>query len=276
LSLGNTPVRVYACPSDNTVIPGQGNLSYVVNGGVNWHWKINIPAGGSGPTVPVYGSTGTGLEARRASENFRNAGMFFLSTTQEYAQSFATPLAMIDQKPSSLDSIKDGATTTVMLSENLNAGRNAAWENATYPSNWACPHPWNTSFFVNGFAMGMNTFADAGATGYNYNVANNRGSMAPPLVTGSTALEGGINGDLSGANEGAFPYPNSNHSGIVNVTMADGSSRTINESIDNKIWVKLVSPNGSKIVRPTGGTLNGAALETNGQGYTQAVLNDSF
>ena len=47
------------------------------------------------------------------------------------------------------------------------------------------------------------------------------------------------------AGEGT-PFPSSNHPGIVNVVMCDGSSRSLSDSIDRTVYVKLVTPAGVK------------------------------
>ena len=44
-SLGATAVRILRCPSDISVVPGQGNLSYVVNGGFGWTVPTDCPIG---------------------------------------------------------------------------------------------------------------------------------------------------------------------------------------------------------------------------------------
>ena len=156
--LANTNVAVFTCPSDPTTIPGKGNLSYVVNGGYSYHWRLDyVTTGGDGAGTYV-NTTGAGnLVQRRWSENMRNSGLFYLQTTEEYAKSVTpTPLATNDVRNNTLETIKDGPTTTVMLAENINAGAGAVWETSNMVSNWACPHPWNTSFFVNGTVGAMN------------------------------------------------------------------------------------------------------------------------
>ena len=79
-------------------------------------------------------------------------------------------------------------STTVMLSENVNAGFG---EQINYGSgtnveivNWGCPHPFNTSFFVRGPNMATNAVVSpagsnsppsaAAADFYRYELANER------------------------------------------------------------------------------------------------------
>lgn len=270
--LANTNVKVFTCPADPTILVGKGNLSYVVNGGYTYHWRLDYltsGGGGAGSYVDTTGSTAAEKEAKRWSENMRNSGVFFLQTTDEYSRSAVPTIPTTDVRPYTLDALRDGPTTTILMSENINAGPGAVWETVDLPSNWACPHPWNTSFFVNGTVDAMNCLpANTDSPGYVYANANFRGSQAAPVIAGGK--DGGINGDLSGANEGQFPYPNSGHPGIVHVVMGDGSAKPVSDNIDARVWAKLVSSNGSKFVRPVDGVINAAAQEDpTGRGFTQ-------
>jgi len=276
--LANTNIKVLTCPADPTTIPGKGNLSYVVNGGYTYHWRLDyLTSNGDGTGTFVDTAGASNIQKKRWSENMRNSGVFFLQTTSEYAQSFTpTPLPTSDVRPVTLEGIRDGNTTTVMLSENINSGPGAIWEvPGSLVANWACPHPWNTSFFVNGTANAMNCVPSNLSGGYVYSAGNTRGGQAPPINT--SGKEGGINGDISGANEGQFPYPNSGHPGIVHVLMCDGSAKPASDNIDARVWARLVSPNGSKFIRPSDGLINGAAQEDGtGLGYTQNPIQEGF
>ena len=42
------------------------------------------------------------------------------------------------------------------------------------------------------------------------------------------------------------PFPTSNHPGVVNVSMADGSVQAINENIDHTVYIHLVTAAGAK------------------------------
>ena len=51
------------------------------------------------------------------------------------------------------------------------------------------------------------------------------------------------------SDEGASPYPSSQHPGGVNVVMCDGSARFIQEKIAGIVWSKLITPQGEKLGR---------------------------
>jgi prepilin-type processing-associated H-X9-DG protein len=205
-------------------------------------------------------------------------GLMYLEAPDAY-RGTALDAALGSGRRLRLDEVIDGTTTTVLASENINSGVGAQWEQPGFPSNWACPHPWNTSFVVNGYRQAVNTMQDNDGRvgfGYNYNLANVRGRQAPPLVDGG---EGGLKGDLSGTLEGVFPYPNSGHPGGVHLLMCDGSARFLSEGVAGVIWARLVTPLGARILRPFDGMMNQAAQEDalqQGMGFTQNALPEEF
>lgn len=220
-----TSIKVFTCPEDISIQSDRGNLSYVVNGGFDWHWRVS--RGGNLYDLDT-------ADGRLISQNLKRMGLMFLDTTQgkTSARRHHTP-----------QSVKDGMTTTVMMSENVNAGYNEGTTTG-WNSNWGCPHPFNTSFFVNPVAVGVNDPDVA----YMYERSNTRGLYAPPVD--SDGLEGGINGDLTGLNEGMFPYPNSFHTGGVHIVMCDGSVRFLPDTVAGDVWARLVTPDGGRLQGP--------------------------
>jgi len=249
--IAETNIKVLTCPTDPTTLPGRGNLSYVVNGGFSYHWRLDYAStGGDGRGKLLDLSDPIN---QRWSENIRNSGVFFLETSDAYVRSFTSPLKTSDRRSLRLDDVGDGVAQTVMVSENINTGPSAIWETDALHSNWACPHPWNTSLFVNGVLPPPHSSA-----ALNFVVANARGPEAPPLKPfGSQA---GVNGDLSGANEGMFPYPNSGHKEVVNVLMCDGSARPISHNVNAVAWAAMITPNGRKFVRLSDGKVVGEPI----------------
>lgn len=245
--LSSTNISVLDCPDDITVVPGQGNLSYVVNGGFSYHWLITNanPAGataGSNTWSPP-GNTNFTYTTR----NLQRMGMMFLDTTAS-----STPVAF----QRTLDACRDGTSTTVLMSENVNAG-NANDTLRPFANGWANPHPFNTSFFVDGDGAGIGDASVISGTpgvapfGYNYRDMNTKSTLAPPISTGT--LGGGINSDTSGLNEGQYPYPSSLHTGGVHVAMCDGSARFLSDNISGQVWARLVTPNGTAVANPSTG-----------------------
>ena len=54
-----------------------------------------------------------------------------------------------------------------------------------------------------------------------------------------------INANRNGATEGGSPRPSSNHPGLVNAIFCDGHGGTVNQSIDDAIYARLLTSNGS-------------------------------
>lgn len=258
-SIAQTSIRTLACPTDMTVMPNQGNLSYVVNGGFSYHYYVNNAGNALTANAPN----------NKQRQNLMQMGLCFLETVSQSGV----------KRRTSMERVGDGLTTTVLLTENVNAGYapagSVAGMPAAYFSNWAAPHPNNTSFFVNGVGVGV--FGAAG-TPYDYSIANNQSiANAPRAGTSGAAGQGagGINSDVIGLNEGNFPYPNSSHPGGVNVAMCDGSATFINERIAGHVWAKLVTPSGSSVVH----TATGQQYfeDPNGKGgFSQRALTDSW
>jgi len=245
--LAQAELTAFICPEDRTTKTNSPNLSYVVNGGFSFHWLLDNDGsrlvGGSGEV------------SQRVRENRFRMGLMFLEPKIP---------GSIPIRRHSLDTIKDGVDTTIMLSENINTGY---VRRTDPPASWACPHPLRTSFFVNGVAVGVDR--TTAAQPYDFSKANVRGEKAPPLVMNGS--EGGINGNLSGEVEGQFPYPNSFHTSGINVALANGAVRFISEDIDPAVWARLVTPDGGSLVRPSDGQ---PQPEERGIGYTQQVLTE--
>ena len=229
-------IRVLTCPEDISTVSGQGNLSYVVNGGFTPHWSRNPDGSAIIDTLP---------NANEIRNNLFRMGLMF-------PESIRAPRT---SRRHTISSIKDGTSTTVMMSENVNAGylqsMNYGGSNTVDEVNWACPHPYNTSFFVQApmiaSTAGVTVFDTAtitNATVYDYGRANTRGPTT-----------GGINGDITGLSEGNFPFPNSYHSGGVHILTCDGGVRFMADTIDGGVWARLVTPDGGRI--GGGGTTGG-------------------
>lgn len=128
-------------------------------------------------------------------------------------------------------STSDGMSTTLLLTENLQAGY------------------WYET--------------DTASIGFGFPVANSKGKV--PLGAGqlfdseqkplNTEFNGGalatdksdrwkINSDLK-AKLGKLPRPSSNHQGGVNAIMCDGAGRFLNENIDPHVYLKLLTSNGA-------------------------------
>ena len=209
-------IPVFACPADEGSVRVPGGLSYVVNAGFISRDLYNGDPDGN----HVLGSLAwIGEPNDDDSVHVHAATGVMWQTTDRFQPS--------------LDYISDGdgSATTILITENLQAG------------DW---------YDIDGTKIG-----------FGFPVANSEGKV--PLGTGATfesakkplntQFEGGnlasepqdwrINRDLK-IPSGSRPRPSSNHTGGVNVIMCDGASRFLSENIDPHVYLKLITSNGVK------------------------------
>jgi prepilin-type N-terminal cleavage/methylation domain-containing protein/prepilin-type processing-associated H-X9-DG protein len=255
LAIGNTGIGILKCPEDLTALPGQGNLSYVVNGGFSrWVGTPKATAPNTYGWTPGDGVGGTGgASGTPFSDNatgpgwgsdvaFKTGVMFVGTDTGSYSW---------DHKVNT-STIIDGSSTTILASENFLAGSSAG---STYTgglqSNWACPHPNFVMFMASdqvwsGGAAGLTAgVATPGSdAGTNWQYANYRGVSTG--AGGAATLEA-INYAQSLGTEGSFPFPSSYHSSGVNALFCDGSVKFLSDQIDGIVYAKLITPAGSRL-----------------------------
>jgi len=118
-------------------------------------------------------------------------------------KSLATPVAITEM---TAGQIKDGLSTTILLSENLDATR---W-NETTSASWTD---------VREFATGILWDPTDPGTGLNRNI---------------------------GVTDAAHARPSSFHPGGFVVAMCDGSTKFISEEISYEVYSRLMTPNGTK------------------------------
>ncbi len=236
-------VGAYTCPDDlSDGTPGA--ISYVANTGFV---RLDLWTNASASTPSIYsidywdGQADDGSADLGTSNNnqiAQSAGVFIDSNTFN-SSTGATSIG----PQNSMSNMYDGSTSTILLSENLQA------------TTWA------------GFSLGSNAFGVG--LRHSSNLPTDVGNSGTP--SSSTALRlavpglqilvppGGpdmrLNRNLSAA-EGTFPRPSSLHPGGVVATFCDGRAQFLNESIDSTVFVSILSPSGSRY---------GQQVVTNGQ-----------
>lgn len=215
-------LQTFTCPDDVDSFRQAGGLSYVVNaGGISSNiWGLGVDGTTAGLT---HGSTtidwnlSGGADAVDANVAVAT-GVFWRASAAPTLSTFTPSLDYI--------STGDGATSTIMLTENLNAGQ------------W-----WGVTVDDIAFGMKVNDTPSASGTGAQYKVLANSSSTAlQQLGTYQTAVvEPWINRPQTLARS---PRPSSQHIGGVNVFMCDGSGRFISENVDKLAYGKLLTSNG--------------------------------
>lgn len=210
-------LQMFTCPDDTDSYRQRGGLSYVANAGLinSAVWGTGTEAAGTAfhtdaaidwnLTSPVGDSTDQGIAVA--------TGVFWRVSSTGFR--------------SSLDYIStgDGATNTIMFSENLNAG------------NW-----WGTTVDDIGFGLQVSTTTNQPATSQFQVSGSGTGTALRPAATFDAAVnECWINRPKTLT---YAPRPSSQHVGGVNVYMCDGSGRFISENIDKSVYCKLLTTNG--------------------------------
>jgi prepilin-type N-terminal cleavage/methylation domain-containing protein/prepilin-type processing-associated H-X9-DG protein len=252
--IANTAIGVLICPDDNTVQTGQGNLSYVVNGGfalyqaVPYGWVGSAVDGGAVPSAPnTWASTTIGWPATIGVT--QKLGVFFPESS--FTQGIQTRIPW--NVRSSLTSMVDGASNTIMISENTLTGVSVAatpYSNGL-ETNWACPLPNFTSFIGATNVCGT----PSAATALNCMGTATGGPLTPVGDTDglgwSNANRVGtfenINGGQNLTIEGQYPFSNSAHPAGCNMGFCDGGVRFISNTIDGTVYSKIITPAGSKL-----------------------------
>jgi type II secretory pathway pseudopilin PulG len=227
----NAGIEAFTCPDDADSHKVAGGLSYVVNTGfwpetqwdsatgandaayINWNLDATYGIGSGGFDEPLGYST----------------GVFWPSSNAGFSANV----------PSSLDFVStgDGTTTTIMVTENLQAG---PWH---YPSSANT----NVAHTRLGFGARITTSSGKPTTGL-FTATTTAQAATLGLQTIDSAFNllddrWMINRRLTAA-IGTAPRPSSQHAGGVNAIMCDGSGKYLSEQIDRSILAKLTSSNG--------------------------------
>jgi hypothetical protein len=240
--LGPFNIPVLGCPNDDSAFQVAGGLSYVVNAGfddgldtehnyiieaLDWNDDGNVPPNANPDTafdLAITKATGV-FWAEYAVDPLESAGLV--------APAVPVPV----KRPSSnLGRIYDGSSNTLMMGENLMAGEDLI--NTTINNAWASPE-YRSCTFVAPVTLAAGTPSlDFAGGGYTVKTGNTFGTTNPITVfpnKGKFAVEGDT------------PSLNSLHPGVVVVTMCDGAVRTLSESIDQGVYLRLMTPGATKL-----------------------------
>lgn len=241
--LSQTGLGVLRCPDDTTTQPNQGNLSYVVNGGFVL-FTPSATAYKSGQTDPTSLATGLtvltsdGSNPLSAGVTQRMGVMFVGSSTGNTTWDYKT----------SPSAITDGASNTLLVTENTLAGHDSGTLTGGTPTNWACPLPTFCMF------VGSGHICDGGSSGCGGGILNEiaspnaSGWQQANLQSSSAATNYDyINYGQQLTTEGAFPFSNSGHPGGCNMVFCDGAVRFISSNIDGRVYARMITPAGGRL-----------------------------
>jgi prepilin-type N-terminal cleavage/methylation domain-containing protein/prepilin-type processing-associated H-X9-DG protein len=244
-SINTTYLKVLVCPDDESSFQVDGGLSYVGNAG--YISEANAAAFDPAGTPPFMhawtesnmdwnedGSTTNAAVPGRdhdtlESDMHRDTGVMWQDLPSVLASANGGVVDRTETKSShSIEQVYDGTSQTILFSENLNAGG---------AGTWAAPAWVNVGFgaIIASPVSSSNRYAspvlfNSGAVSGAGDSRINAYKLAPEATTDPLA---------SGAN--------SQHPGGVNVAWVDGSVGFVNEDIDVSVYLRLLSPAGSKI-----------------------------
>jgi prepilin-type processing-associated H-X9-DG protein len=235
-----TGIGILRCPDDFTAQPGEGNLSYVVNGGfTRWHAML---VGWSGSQFDGKATGGVMLQWTPPSGTWKDdqaigkqLGVMFLGT-HTGDQPWDIAIRPVE--------IVDSMATTLLVGENTLAGYSkgtpysGGWE-----TNWACPLP-NFTMFLGSDDVCC-TVRSAG------DCLGGQLAPAPKWASGKGWARANQKGTFENINfgqrlmvEGSFPFANSAHQCGSNFVFCDGSVRFLSSTIDGTVYSELVTPAG--------------------------------
>ncbi len=238
VTVGQYNFEVLTCPNDDSSVGQNGGLSYVANCGVgDTNIDISAASAPAAPATPAdFGHSfaaepfvfdgGTSLSPANTALT-KELGVFWANIDCDTPPGAgATPPSQsTDNGSSNIGRIYDGAGNTIMFTENVNGGSNAA----TSARTWADPSIRSCGFVVPITPVSTTTFGNLQNA-----IANFAGPSNPR-----------INKQKNGP-EGASPSPNSRHIGIVVASFCDGTVKTLSENIDTSVYVRLVTPGAAR------------------------------
>lgn len=223
-------VEAFACPNDESAFATAGGLSYVANAGFgsssadsnnnnlrhtfvaeefNWNSAANMIVN-DWPTFTDAPPLDGMVDKDETDRTVTQATGVFWSEWEH--------IPATKNGSATLGKIYDGTSNTMMFGENLNA---------VGDSTWADPRTRRIAFMLPLTAA---------------NVDNTTLNNPVPVVSGNPW----INKSKTGP-ESQRPYLNSNHPGIVVISMCDGGARTLSEDIDKNIYCQLMTPGATRL-----------------------------
>src|SRR5262249_30070465 len=133
-------------------------------------------------------------------------------------------------------SIIDGTSSTVMFTENINAGFAPRGDPTGTEGDFTWAFPWT---LATGFSISTDDICPNGQ----FRVCNHPPQDLVYESANASAAIGRIN-RLVASNKGRAPFPSAHHGAVINIAFCDGSTRAIQANIDGLVYCKLVSPQG--------------------------------
>lgn len=230
-------LKVFTCPDDTDSHQRPGGLSYVVNSGfmTDTLWDNGESASESQqPWLIDWNGNGV-YSPIGAAPRDNDDGVVHTATGVFFRQNPTFSMSI-----ESL-SVGDGASSTIIVSENLQAG---LWY-STQESTASPSTVHNLGFGIRIPVSGGRPINGLFSRTESLQTISN-GVNDPTLLPDMWVPNRNI-----GAAVGTAPRPSSNHAGGVNVVFGDNSARFLNENVDKEVYFKLLTSNGVKYFEQT-------------------------
>jgi prepilin-type N-terminal cleavage/methylation domain-containing protein/prepilin-type processing-associated H-X9-DG protein len=233
--LNKTYIGVLACPDDQSANGVDGGLSYVGNTGYMFSDATGAAINRWAAARIDWNADGTFINTPAAvdvdsldGDVHRDSGVMW--------PDYGTATAGREQQKNShsIDGIYDGGGSTILFSENLNAGGSGSWADPTWPNIGFVYVVDSTTPSTNPASSSVNSFR-----------------YPQPAVNAATMKTDGLPNRLKAGPEANLSLifaaaPNSAHSGGVNVGYADGSVGFISDTIDTSVYARMITPGGAR------------------------------
>ncbi|MEZ6127397.1 MAG: DUF1559 domain-containing protein [Planctomycetaceae bacterium] len=225
--LTNLYVEALACPNDESAFQVAGGLTYVANTGFGT-LSSGAFANDLGAVQHSFIAEGFDWDGDAVVNNIGSTSDPDDSTVTQATGVFWPDFGGV---PATRDSsatvgkIYDGSGNTLMFGENINAGG----------VNFADPRT---------RAIGFLYPVDPALLSATVHLGN----IVPAMEGYGTATAApAFPNEAKTGPDGQRPFLNSNHPGIVVVSMCDGSARTISEDIDKAVYTSLITPSATRL-----------------------------
>lgn len=206
-------VDLYLCPADTdlTALQDNAGLSYIANTGA---WDFSS-------TGQFFSPAATGPATGDTKEN----GLFMNH--------------VLGNEKVQMTDIQDGASSTIMLSENIQKNPDYCWAGVEGDGIGEAQ-----------FGMVWITDASSSQTQPSDLITRDEGALSGTNVDRQAPIGEEV-GIIFPANAPAYARPASAHpSGTINVVFADGHGQGLNPQIDPIVYQQLLAPNNRKCVEP--------------------------
>jgi len=218
----------YTCPDDENSFGVPGGLSYAVNAGYVAQQFWGNANDGTVISQPAHDANF--IEWKDGSPDPKqNAFISYCTGVMWRRENTSNIRPTLD-----LVSSGDGASSTILAAENTQAG------------------PWS-SIGTGEIAFGI-WVSYSPSSGPSQIGDDDTKETALVLTSGFVLNESAINFNLATAAVGEAWRPASFHTGSVNVVFCDGHAISLSESVDNRVYGRLVSSDGRRFGQPNVGT----------------------